>query len=295
MTVATGLQLAVNGYDFRAWEPDRVIAVLRDLEVEAYELQFDTQAVSALEFGRQLVASGISICGIYTSSRHALAGDDPGQARRIADECLDVAADLGCRTLLVYLGVDVRLPAAQQIERSKNALDPLLQRAARDGVTIAVENLFDIKGTDSQGNGVLRTPEGIGALVDAVPTDNFGVNFDPCNFYIAGLSGVQIAAAYRRLSERIKYLHLKDAVRVKRSDRERWPLGTSVHDDIGGDFEFAAIGDGEVGIAAVVNAVVQDGFTGYIVVEGMMEPLIDVYRAGLRAVRSYIAATKTTG
>jgi sugar phosphate isomerase/epimerase len=262
--------------------------VLDELDIDAFELPYDVEAVPPLEFAHNLVRAGVTISGIYTSSRYALAGRDASEARRVIDICLEISAETGCRSLMVYLGTPPDLRFERAIDHSAAVLSPVVERAAGFGVTVVVENLFDIKADDPLGNGILRTPERLSTLFNRLPAPNFGLNFDPCNFYIAGLGSEEIAAAYRTLRDRINYIHIKDATRTTRTEGRSWPAGRVVHDEVGGDFKFVPVGEGEAGIAAVVEELVRDRFAGFVAVEALCEPMIETYRRSVATVRSYM-------
>lgn len=289
-----GITLAVNGYDFRTWQPDAILALLSELRITALELPYDMQSVPASQLAKLVLSQGIAISGIYTSSRYALAGDNSIDARRVVRECLELAVQSQCRSLMVYLGTSPELSHEEAIKRATDALNPVLEEVQGSGVRIVVENLFDIKGNDPRGHDLLRTADRIATLFRSVSSEGFGLNFDPCNFLIAGLTNRDIVNSVRQLEPWITYVHLKDAVRSRDPERARWPAGPVVHDEVGGDFEWAAIGHGDVDIAAVVAELINGGYRGYLTVEGMKQPLASTYQASLSAVRAYLASAQST-
>jgi sugar phosphate isomerase/epimerase len=281
------LELAVNGYDFKTWRPEDTAAFLKEIGVRYFELQYDMEGGPPDEYARALEQRGIGLSGVYTSSKYALNGDDnPATCLRVINECIDLAGEFGAPNVLIYLGVTAKRNTTQAIDYIAELLRPLLDTAARSGLNVAVENLFDVKGNDPQCTDVVRTAESLCALFAKVDAPNFGLNFDACNFYIAGLEAWPYS--YARLKERVMYVHLKNATTLVDKNGPRWPAGPVVHDGIGGDFAFVPVGAGAVNFDGFLRQHLASGYEGFLVVEGLAEPLEETYRSSLEFVRRYV-------
>ena len=83
-------------------------------------------------------------------------------------------------------------------------------------------------------------------LLNSDGLEGLGVLFDPAHYHVRGDS---VLDAYLALGERVKHMHAKDA----RGDRE--------------NFGFPPLGEGDVDFGALINAMIDNGFSGYISVE----------------------------
>ncbi len=280
-------ELALNGYDFKGWKPDDTATFLRELGVKFFELQHDMEAAPPREYALALAQQGIALSGVYTSSKYALNGDDtPTTCLRIIDECIHLAAEFGAPNVLIYLGVSTKRGTTEAIEYVAELLGPVLEKASKSGLSLAVENLFDIKSNDPQRQDVVRTVESLHALFAKVDAPNFGLNFDACNFYIAGIEAWP--DAYMQLKDHIKYVHLKNATKLVDKNGPRWPFGPVVHDDVGGDFAFVPVGAGAINFDGFLRQHIASGYDGFFAIEGLVKPLEEIYRSSVEYVRRYV-------
>ncbi len=85
-------------------------------------------------------------------------------------------------------------------------------------------------------------------LIDAVGSDGFGINFDPCNYYVGG--GDKPMDVIDALYDRFVDGHIKDGVR---------PEGGKPHE--------TPVGEGEVDYEQVLGELRRRGFDGCMVIE----------------------------
>lgn len=201
----------------------------------------------AEEVGIELysVASGLYWDYNYTSN-------DPKvreKAKEITKKQLEIAALLGCDTILVIPGaVDVAFnPAAEVVEydvayeRAFEALKEIAPYAEKLGVAIGIENVW---------NRFLLSPLETAELVDKVGSDYVGVYFDVGNVLLTGYPEHWI----KILGKRIKKVHFKDYRR-----------------EAGGLCGFVDLLSGEVNWPAVMAQFENIGYDGWVSAE-MLPP-----------------------
>jgi sugar phosphate isomerase/epimerase len=148
------------------------------------------------------------------------------------------------------------LPAA--IGDYVTRITPCLDEAEKQGVTIVLENEFDVTGTD-----LTRRADHVRQLVEAIHSPFFKLNFDPSNFYIAGEEPYPYA--YEILKDHIAYVHLKDAARqlrsgdLQKSGRE-WQ-------DASGRYLCVPFGEGALNMEGFLHRLKQDRYEGYLSLE----------------------------
>jgi sugar phosphate isomerase/epimerase len=111
------------------------------------------------------------------------------------------AAGEGVTSLMVPHGRDTSIPATEQLEGFKQVYGPAAAEAEKRGVYLTVENW------PNNGNNLMFSPETWQVVFDAVPSDHFGLCFDPSHLVWLGIDYLQAA---RQFAPKIKYVHGKD-------------------------------------------------------------------------------------
>ncbi len=154
------------------------------------------------EIGLELysVASGLYWTYNYTSANE----ENVKRAKEITKKQLQVAAWLGCDTILVVPGaVEVAFDPGEVVEydtayeRALSALRELAPVAESLGVSIGVENVW---------NRFLLSPMEMAQFIDEVGSDYVGSYFDVGNVLFSGYPEHWI----KILNKRIKKVHFKD-------------------------------------------------------------------------------------
>ncbi len=130
-------------------------------------------------------------------------------------QAFDLASILRPESIVFHPGYDRwRYGGHEEVwlRQSLKTWRPLVERAEEEGITIALENVFE------------ETPETLKALVDAMGSQNFRVCFDIGHFNL--FSRVSLKEWYRSLKDYIVELHL--------------------HDNRGKEDDHFAIGDGSI-------------------------------------------------
>jgi sugar phosphate isomerase/epimerase len=233
----------------------------------------DVTADSAAEVAETLAATGVRATAVASLSKpNAPDGEETGL--RLLEESIRSAHALRAPFAVAYFGGHPTRGAAEAIERYRELTRPMVELAEELDVTILVENHFSHAPGD-----VTSGPTGCAELIAAVDSRRFALNFDPCNFAIAG---VDVAAAYQELKEAVRNVHVKDARPYDEVADSRYP-GRIVEDLHRGKFIFVPVGEGIADNASVLTALLRDGYEGPVTVEAHTpeETLDDVFARGL--------------
>jgi sugar phosphate isomerase/epimerase len=130
--------------------------------------------------------------------------NDGARQAQVRDHILKAipwAAGEGVSCLMVPHGRDPAIPAPEQLEGFKRVYGPAAAEAEKRGVDLVVENW------PNNGINLMFSPETWQAVFDAVPSERFGLCFDPSHLVWLGIDYLQAA---RRFAPKIKYVHGKD-------------------------------------------------------------------------------------
>lgn len=154
------------------------------------------------ETGRRLAAAGLAV------TVHAPFMDlNPGAleplvlaaTRRRFEQSLDAADSLGARLVVFHPGYDPWKYGGQDhlwLEQNQLFWPPLLERAARAGCTMALENIFEVR------------PGTLADLLDSIDSPLLGHCFDVGHWHL--FSEVSLADWLAALGPRLSHLHLHD-------------------------------------------------------------------------------------
>ena len=121
---------------------------------------------------------------------------------------IDAANLLGVGVVSTFVGRNEKATVADSVTEGVDVFRGLLAYAAEKGVKLAIENW---PGVGMAGEGIIgnlfASPAIWEQMFEALPVDNFGLNFDPSHLY---WQGVDYLKATRDFSERIFHVHAKD-------------------------------------------------------------------------------------
>ncbi|MBI3969806.1 MAG: TIM barrel protein [Chloroflexi bacterium] len=130
--------------------------------------------------------------------------NDEAQQRKLRDQISNAipwAAGEGVPCLMVPHGRDTSIPATEQLEGFKRVYGPALEVAEQHSVDLVIENW------PNNGRNLMFSPETWRAVFDAIPSDRFGLCFDPSHLVWLGIDYLKAA---RDFAGKIKYVHGKD-------------------------------------------------------------------------------------
>jgi sugar phosphate isomerase/epimerase len=127
--------------------------------------------------------------------------NDAAQHAKIRDAVLKAipwAAGEGVGCLMVPHGRDPSISTAEQLEGFKQAYGPAVDEAEKRGVKLVIENW------PNNGNNLMFSPETWRVVFDAIPSDHFGLCFDPSHLVWLGIDYLKAA---RQFASKIYYMH----------------------------------------------------------------------------------------
>lgn len=253
------MKKGINIWSFRA---DRTIqecariakqAGFEGLELslnETGELGLDATDKEVLGIKSMLEDEGLEIAGLATGLYwdYAMTSEDESKRQKAIDICkkqLELASAFGVDAILVIpgaVGVDF-IPGSEIVsydkayDRASEAIAGLVPHAEAAGVSIAIENVW---------NKFLLSPLELRGFIDTHNTPYVGSYFDVGNVVHSGYPEQWI----RILGHRIKKVHFKDYRR-----------------QAGGLHGFVDLLAGDVDYPAVVEALSEIGYSGYVTAE----------------------------
>ena len=182
--------------------------------------------------------------------------------QEILPATLDLANQLGVKTLVLFGfhrgGAEPGLPPQAVLD----TLHAAAQRAASSGITLALE---------TEEGYWADTGERTARLVEMVNHTALKVNWDPGNAFCAG--EVPYPTGYSEVYKTIQHVHFKDARRLA-----------------DGSSEFVI--DGEIDWKGQIQALVSDGYDGYISIETHLRPKVASAKASFERLQSLILAAQ---
>ncbi len=220
-------------------------AIAKEAGFEGVELNAPGYDIS--EAKEAVASSGIPVDGTVCADHWKIRHSDPDPAVRAQAlesllGALEATHAVGGHTVLLVVGHGKDGSQEEVWERSVENISRALPLAARLGVGIAVENVWNEFCYDPQG-GVGQSAEQFAAYIDAFSSPWVGMQFDIGNHWKFGNTGDWI----RTLGKRIVKLDIKGYSRAE----ER----------------FTAIDEGDIDYADVRKALLETGFHGWCAAE----------------------------
>lgn len=270
------MPLAISGTELEPTESVAgLIADARDLGISDIELWYprNTGAEGLEPTLRLIREAGLRVACVSTGSelyRRGGSAEDQG----LLLEAVELAGRLGAPFANTYFGYHDEVDDEAAVGTYRRLLEPCLARAAQLGVTIVLENEFNAFGVDHAASDITRRPLSLRRLCEEVDSPAFRLNFDPCNFYCAGVEPYPYA--YELLRPYIGYVHVKDGGRYDAALAEAAPAeGWRRFTDFEHEFVMRPLGAGAVPWAALLARLRADGYAGFLTLEPHAE-------AGLR-------------
>lgn len=185
---------------------------------------------------------------------------DEAQQKKIRDSVLAAipwAAGEGVGCLMVPHGRDTTIPAEQQLEGFKRVYGPAAAEAEKRGVFLTVENW------PNNGNNLMFSPETWNAVFEAIPSDHFGLCFDPSHLVWLGIDYLKAA---RQFASKIKYVHGKDT-EIFEDRRNQYGIYGRQFGGRGGWWRYRLPGWGVVDWPAFLTILYDTGYDHIIAIE----------------------------
>jgi sugar phosphate isomerase/epimerase len=157
---------------------------------------------------------------------------------------IDYAKDVGASTIVTFSFHRGDAPAGEAPDEVLEVMQEAAVRAGEAGITLAIEvedEFWADTGATTAG------------MVKAINHPALRVNWDPGNAFVAG--DIPYPYGYQAIREHLSHVHFKDVTR-----------------NSNGGHEYVV--EGQIDWQGQVEALVQDGYDGYISVETHMEPKV---------------------
>lgn len=249
------MKKGISIWSFAEESLEKCFALAKDAGFDGVELALDEKGLVSLESTKEDLekvkalakAAGIelySVASLLYWEKNYVDNDEKvrKEAIEITKKHLEVAAGLGCQSILVVPGAvseDIRYDEAY--DRCYEALCELAPVAEKFGVELCIENVW---------NKFLLSPLEMRDLIDKVGSKYVGAYFDVGNILLTGFPDQWI----KILGNRIKKVHFKD-----------YKTGVGSLDG------FVDILGGDVDYIAVMNAFKEVGYDGWATAE-MLPP-----------------------
>jgi len=199
------------------------------------------------------------------------------------------SAKLGVNLVTTFVGRDQAKSVEENLEIFKTVWPPIIQFAEQRGVKVAIENCPMLFGRDQWpgGQNLATTPRIWRELFKIIPSQNFGINYDPSHFVWQMMDYTRPLYEFK---ERIFHVHFKD---IKLYPEKLNEVGIMAY-----PLEFMSPklpGLGDVNWSKFVSALTDIGYDGYACIEvedrafeGSREKILDSLRITHRYMSQFV-------
>jgi len=159
---------------------------------------------------------------------------------------MDAALELGCQRIV---SDSAERGEGGGLEKIISRLESVIPELEKNDLTICLENHYKSN---------LELPEDYQRIFDAIPSENVGLCLDTGHFHA---SGVDMIDLIEKMKDRINHVHLKDNIEL-------------------GTIKFLNFGEGSIDFDAILNKLIDSGYSGYLVFEISPEIYDIDYMAG---------------
>lgn len=242
-----------NG-EMLGWEPEKLMSFIKETGYDAVELIGDVifaGGKDGADFRAAADKYGVVISEILAQHDYVL--KDENERKNSIDttiEHIKRSADMGVNVVNLFTGpvpwlefplkVGVNVSMTDAWNYVFGAFDRILPVAEKEGVKLAVENVWGMLAHDLYTNKY---------LIDHYDSENLGVNLDPSHDMLYGNNDEPFIV--KSWGKKIFHVHVKDAVGIAE----------------GGKFVFPLLGEGNVDFPAFFRALNEIGYDGCASVE----------------------------
>ncbi|MEM7343604.1 MAG: TIM barrel protein [Chloroflexota bacterium] len=182
-------RVGISGDPFRGWDLETIFKkITQDLGLTYLDYWPENGGGESAATIRKLAEQyGVTLYCYNVGAPQRLGGQGSQQE---AVETIRVgimeAAQLGIPYVQFYGSGESVKDIWVTVNQVYQALEPLLDLAAKHNITLLFENDYDESGLDTQGTSLKRKPEGIHALMSLVDSPHLRFSYDASNFNIAG-------------------------------------------------------------------------------------------------------------
>lgn len=122
---------------------------------------------------------------------------------------IKASAKLGINMVTSFIGRDQSKTVEENLEIVKEVWPPIIKLAEEQGVKVAIENCPMLFGADQWpgGQNLMTTPANWKKVFEILPSDNFGINYDPSHFVWQMIDYIKPIYEFK---DKIFHVHYKD-------------------------------------------------------------------------------------
>ena len=202
---------------------------------------------------------------------------------------IKASAKLGINMVTSFIGRDQTKTVEENLEIVKEVWPPIIKLAEEQGVKVAIENCPMLFGPDQWpgGQNLMTTPANWKKVFEILPSDNFGINYDPSHFVWQMIDYIKPIYEFK---DKIFHVHYKD---IKIYPDKLQEVGI-----MGYPLEFMSPklpGYGDVDWGKYVSALTDIGYDGYTCIEvedkyfeGSQEKVLDSLKLSKRYMTQFV-------
>lgn len=208
----TAAGIGFDCVEVMCWPPgraDRRYAGVTHIDVTAVDVDEADRITELTE------KYGVAISGLgYYPNPLSPDAEEAALAQNHLRSVIAAARQLGVKTVNTFIGRDWMRSVDENFRAFLDVWPSLINFAAENGVRIGIENCPMLFSSDEWpgGKNLAHSPAIWRRMFEAVPADNFGLNFDPSHLV---WQQMDYLSALREFSDRLVHIHAKD-IRVDR-------------------------------------------------------------------------------
>ncbi|HBY97508.1 MAG TPA: hypothetical protein DEP84_26800 [Chloroflexi bacterium] len=277
------------------WHPtyEELGQLCQRYDINGLELVYYPDNDGFWEAAETLAGYGVRIvCVNATAKWRPMLEDDPSKSQAQINRCINLATETGAKYVIHYPGFNARWDFKETRDQYRRRLEPCLELAAETGITLLLENHFDLRNEDPHKRDPVREPDLTALFMSALDAPQVRINYDPGNLYCAGIEPWPYA--YRTLKDFIVYAHLKGIGRFSEGIYGSIRDSETLSDSHTGTYIPVAIGDGGINYWSLLQEMERDNAVECATFEDHARPEARerILSRGVRLARQAIAAVR---
>lgn len=202
---------------------------------------------------------------------------------------INMSSLLGVNMVTTFIGRDQTKTVEENLELFKEIWPPIIKFAEEKGVKVAIENCPMLFGAEQWpgGQNLFTTPALWRKMFELLPSDNFGINYDPSHFIWQQIDYIKPLYEFK---DKIFHVHFKDIKLYPDRLNEVGIMGYPL------DYMSPKLpGLGDVDWGKYVSALTDIGFNGYACIEvedkafeSSKERILDSVELSCRYMRQFV-------
>lgn len=206
------------------------------------------------------------------------------------EKCIDTAVKLNVPTVGTFIGRDINKTVQENFDEYERVFTNIIKYAEDNRVKLIIENC-PMEGWQKPGQigNIAHSPETWEAMFERIPSDYFGLNFDPSHLHLQLIDYISLIAKFK---DKIFHVHAKD-VEIY-DEKLKWYGAFNRQLDVkhgNGYWKYRMPSLGQVKWNALIKELKDIGYDNVISIEHedyMYEGSIDKVKEGLMIAKRYL-------